>query len=299
MTERDVQVLFSGGDFFEGPRWHDGRWWVSDFYRHQVATYDLDGTEEVQHRLDTQPSGLGWFGDGTLVVASMRDRTLRHEVDGELAVLADLSTMAGGHLNDLVVDANDHVFVGNFGFDLMGGGAPADADLVRVDRDGTATVAAEGLAFPNGSVITPDGSTLIVGETTGNRYRAFDLAPDGTLSNPRDWARFGELPAGDDVAALLSRQGVAPDGCTLDADGNIWVADALSNRAVLAAPGGELLEEIRVPGGLGVYACQLGGPDGRTLLLCAAPDFFEHNRAGAGEAILFTTTVDSPHAGLP
>lgn len=299
MTERDISVLFEGGSFFEGPRWRDGQWWVSDFYRHQIATYDPDGTETVRHRVPTQPSGLGWLGDGSLVAVSMTDRTIRREVDGELIVHADLSELAGGHLNDMVVDRNDHVFVGNFGFDLMGGGPLRWADLIRVDPDGSATVVAHDLRFPNGAVITPDGSTLIVGETMGNRYTAFDLAADGTLSNRREWARFGDTPDTDDLAVLLGTPGVAPDGCSLDADGNLWVADALNNRAILAAPGGEILDEIRVPGGLGVFACQLGGDDGRTLLLCAAPDFFEHNRAPVREAVLFTTTVDSPHAGLP
>lgn len=299
MTDRDVQVLFEGGGFFEGPRWHDGRWWVSDFYRHQVATYDADGTETVQFVVEAQPSGLGWRSDGSLVVSSMKDHRLLVWADGALTELADLSEYCGGILNDLVVDANDHVFVGNFGFDLMGGGTPAEAPLLRVDPDGTVTIAAEGLAFPNGTVITPDGTTLIVGETTGNAYTAFDLAPDGTLSNRRDWATFGPRPAGDDVAAAMAQITVAPDGCTLDAEGHIWAADALANRCVRVAPGGEIVEELRVPGGLGVFACQLGGDDGRTLLLCSAPDFFEHNRAEAREAVLFTTTVDVPHAGRP
>lgn len=295
----EFEVLFDGGSFFEGPRWRDGRWWVSDFYRHQIATYDTDGTETVQHRLETQPSGLGWTSDGALIVSSMTDRTVRREVDGDLRVFADLSELAGGHLNDLVVDANDHVFVGEFGFDLMGGGAVRRASVFRVDPDGSVTVAADDLAFPNGMVITPDGSTLIVGETMGNRYSAFALAEDGTLSDRREWARFGDVPESDDLAVLLGTPGVAPDGCSLDADGNLWVADALNARAILVAPGGEILRELRVPGGLGVFACQLGGDDGRTLLLCAAPDFLEHNRAAAREAVLFTTVVDTPHAGLP
>lgn len=299
MSARDVQVLFEGGCFFEGPRWRDGVWWVSDFYRHQIATYGTDGTETVRFEVPTQPSGLGWLSDGSLIVASMTDRTVRREVDGELDVLADLSHLAGGHLNDLVVDRNDHVFVGNFGFDLMGGAPVRSADLVRVDPDGSAVIAATDLAFPNGAVITPDGSTLIVGETMGNRYSAFDLAADGTLTNRRDWATFGPAVEGEDVGELLGAAGVAPDGCSLDADGNIWVADALGARAILVAPGGAILDEIRVPGDLGVFACQLGGEDGRTLLLCAAPDFFEHNRAAAREAVLFTTRVESPHAGLP
>ena len=292
-------MLYEGGGFFEGPRWRDGTWWVSDFYRHQVATYAPDGTETVRLTVDEQPSGLGWLPDGSLLVVSMKNHALlRVAPDGVTSLHADLTTYCGGYANDLVVDRHGHAFVGNFGFDLMGGGEPATADLLRVDPDGTTSVAAEDLHFPNGAVITPDGATLIVGETIGNRYTAFDLADDGTLSNRRVWAEFGPLPTGDDIATAMGQLVVSPDGCSLDADGRIWAADALGNRAVLVAPGGEILDEVRVPGGLGVYACQLGGDDGRTLLLCSAPDFFEHNRAEAREAVLFTTTVDVAHAGL-
>ena len=300
MAERDVQVLFDGGGFFEGPRWRDGEWWVSDFYRHQVATYAPDGTETVRVTVDAQPSGLGWMPDGTLLVVSMKDhKVLKVAADGTTSVHADISEHCGGHANDMVVDRHGHVFVGSFGFDLMGGGAPAGAALVRVDPDGWVDVAAADLMFPNGTVITPDGGTLIVGETMGNGFLAFDLADDGTLSNRRDWARFGTVPEGEDVAEALAAINVAPDGCTLDAEGHIWAADALANRAVRIAPGGEIVEELRVPGDLGVYACQLGGADGRTLLLCSAPDYFEQNRSVAREAVLFTAEVDVPHAGLP
>ena len=299
MAERTISTLLEGGGFFEGPRWHDGTWWVSDFYRHQVATVAADGTETVVVTVEQQPSGLGWLPDGSLVISSMKDHKVLRYANGELSTLADLSDLAGGHLNDLVVDAQGHIYVGNFGFDLMGGGQPAPADLIRVDPDGLVTVVAVDLQFPNGAVITPDGSTLIVGETTGNRYTAFTIQRDGSLTDRRVWADLGPLPQGDTFADRLADIRVAPDGCSLDAEGHIWAADALGNRAVRIAPGGEIVDEISGPGGLGVYACQLGGDDGRTLLLCSAPDFFEHNRAAAREAVLFTTTVDVPHAGLP
>lgn len=299
MADRDVTVLFEGGKFFEGPRWRDGTWWISDFYRHTVSRIATDGTETVVVEVEHQPSGLGWLPDGSLVISSMKDHKVLRFADGELSVLADLDGMVGGHLNDLVTDANGHTFVGNFGFDLMGGGDPAPAPLIRVDADGTVAVAAEDLYFPNGTVITPDGATLIVGETMGNRYTAFDLGADGTLTNRRVWAEFGALPPTVSFVEGLAHIKVSPDGCSLDAEGHIWAADALGNRCIRVAPGGEIVEEITVPGGLGVYACQLGGDDGRTLLLCSAPDFFEHNRAVANEAVLFTTTVDVPHAGLP
>lgn len=299
MADRSLHVLLEGGGFFEGPRWHGDTWWVSDFYRQHVSTVDVDGTETVQVTVAHQPSGLGWLPDGSLVIASMKDHKVLRFADGQLSELADLSDHCGGHVNDLIVDDAGHVFVGNFGFDLMGGGAPDTAKLLRVDPDGSVTVAADGLHFPNGMVIADDGATLIVGETTGNRYTAFSLGADGSLSDRRVWAQFAELPTAETFEAALGQIRVAPDGCTLDAEQHIWAADALGNRVVRVAPGGAIVEEIAAPEGLGIYACQLGGPDGTTLLLCTAPDFFEHNRAVAREAVLFTTEVDVPHAGRP
>jgi sugar lactone lactonase YvrE len=299
MADRMLTTLFEGGGFFEGPRWRNGTWWVSDFYRHTVSQISTDGEETVVVEVEAQPSGLGWLPDESMVITSMKDRKVLLLHDGELRTLADLDGMVGGHLNDLVTDAAGHSYVGNFGFDLMGGAPPVPADLFRVDPDGTVTLAASGLDFPNGSVITPDGSTLIVGETTGNRYTAFTIEADGTLTDRRVWASFGDRPSGETVGESVEQIVVAPDGCALDADGHIWAADAFGNRAVRVAPGGEIVDEVAAPEGLGVYACMLGGDDGRTLLLCAAPDFFEHNRSVAREAVLLTTTVDAPHAGLP
>ncbi|MEO5722740.1 MAG: SMP-30/gluconolactonase/LRE family protein [Ilumatobacteraceae bacterium] len=294
-----IHTLFEGGSFFEGPRWHDGTWWVSDFYRKQVSTITADGVEQVVVRVEGQPSGLGWMPDGALVISSMNDRKVLRFADGALTTLADLSALCAGRLNDLVVDGRGHVFVGNFGFDLMAGDPPVDATLVRVAPDGSSAIAADGLTFPNGAVITADGSTLIVGETLGNRYTAFTLHHDGSLTDRRVWAELGPHAICPTLDEQLSMLKVAPDGCTLDAEGYIWAADAVGGRVVRIAPGGKIVDQVDAPAGLGVFACQLGGDDGRTLLMCAAPDFLEHNRAPVREAVLLTTTVAVPHAGLP
>lgn len=292
--------MLEGGSFFEGPRWHDGEWWASDFYRHTVSRVPASGgTETVVLEVDNQPSGLGWLPDGSLLVVSMKDQRLLRVADGEVSAHADLSEVCGGLLNDMVVDASGRAFVGDFGFDLMGGGPPAPASVKRVDPDGSVTVVAEDLLFPNGSVITPDGGTLIVGETWGNRYSAFDIAADGSLTARRVWASFGPPLVGGSVPERIGQVVIAPDGCTLDADGHVWCADGLGGRVVRIAPGGTIVDEITAPDGMGVYACALGGDDGRTLLMCCAPDFHEHTRAPAREAVLVSTVVDVPHAGLP
>jgi sugar lactone lactonase YvrE len=300
MPDRELATLAEGGGFFESPRWHDGRWWVSDLYRGLVMTVASDGTQEQVMHVEHQPSGMGWMPDGSLLVVSMKDqRVLRRAPDGTVSVHAELAAYCGGHVNDMVVDAHGRAYVGEFGFDLQGFADPRPAKLMRVDPDGTVTVLDEDLLFPNGSVITPDGGTLIVGETAGSRYTAFALAADGTVSGRRVWAQVAPAPALGPLAETLPQLRFGPDGCTLDADGCIWAADAVGARCARVAPDARIVDEIHAPEGLGVFACMLGGEDGRTLLMCAAPDFLEANRAHAREAVLLSTVVDSPHAGLP
>src|SRR5215218_2167847 len=300
MPERSLRTLLGGGAFFESPRWHDGRWWVSDFYRHLVLTVDPEGGTGEILVVEEQPSGLGWMPDGSLLVVSMRDhRILRWSLEAGVAVHADVSQHCGGHLNDMVVDRHGRAYAGNFGFDLMAGADPVPATLIRVDPDGSASVAAEDLLFPNGSVITPDGATLIVGETAGARYSAFTIGVDGALADRRVWAQVAPTPEIGTLQETLAQLTFGPDGCVLDAEGHIWAADEVNARCARVAPGGAIVDEVRLPDGLGCFACMLGGDDGRTLLICAAPDFLEGNRSAAREAVLLTTTVEAPHAGLP
>jgi sugar lactone lactonase YvrE len=300
VPERELTTLLEGGSFFEAPRWHDGRWWVSDFYRGLVLSVGVDGASSEVMSVEHQPSGLGWLPDGSLLVVSMKDHLLlRRSLDGQVSVHADLSDYCGGHLNDLVVHPSGNAYVGEFGFDFMAFADPAPAKLLRVGTDGSIAVAAEDMLFPNGSVITPDGRTLIVGETAGARYSAFSIAADGSLGERRVWAQIAATPELGPLQETLPQLKFAPDGCALDAEGCIWAADAVGTRCARIAPGGKIVDQIDAPQGLGIYACMLGGEDGRTLLLCAAPDFLEANRADAREGVLLSTRVDAPHAGLP
>ncbi|MGH3411489.1 MAG: SMP-30/gluconolactonase/LRE family protein [Marmoricola sp.] len=295
---REIATVVTGFSYLECPRWHEDRIWFADFYTYRVLSAAEDGSDvRVEAEVPQQPSGLGWLPDGRLLVISMRDALLlRREPDGTLASHADLSAHVTGHPNDMVVDAAGRAFVGNFGFDLMNGAPVAPASLLRVDPDGAVTEVAQDMWFANGSVITDDG-VLLVDETFGNRVSAFDVGEDGSLRNRRVWARFGELPTDREQESALAGLVVAPDGCCLDAEGALWVADALGGRLVRVREGGEIIEEIRP--GTGVFACMLGGADGRTLYACAAPDFQEEARKNAREAELLAVRVDVPHAGRP
>lgn len=295
---REITTVLADLSYLECPRWHEGRIWFVDFYTHRVLSATADGADlRTEAVVPAQPSGLGWLPDGRLLVVSMRDaRLLRREADGTLVTHADLAAHVTGHPNDMVVDADGRAYLGNFGFDLMNGAPVAPTDLVRVDPDGTVTTVAHDMWFPNGSVITDDG-VLVVGETFGNRITAFDLTRDGELTNRRAWATFGDLPTERDLPTALSQLVVAPDGCCLDAEGALWVADAIGNRLIRVRESGEIVDQIAV--GSGVYACMLGGDDGATLFACSAPDFDEHARSQARDARLLAVQVDVPHAGRP
>ncbi len=249
-------TILDGLIFPEGPRWHAGRLWFSDMHAHEVIAMTPDGTRETILQHDGPVSGLGWLPDGRLLVVSMHDRQLlRREADGRLVPHADLSAVATGHCNDMVVDAQGRAYVGNFGFPYPGG-TPAPARLARVEPDGTVTEAAGDLMFPNGAVITPDHGTLVVAESWGGRLTAFDLAESGDLSHRRVWAPMPD--------------GAVPDGICLDEEGAIWVASPSTSEALRVREGGEILD--RIAAAQGVYACTLGGEDQRTLYLLTAAD---------------------------
>ena len=291
-----MQIVAEGFSYLECPRWHEDRLWMSDFYTHQVVAVDGKGHIECMAKVPQQPSGLGFLPDGRALIVSMRDRrVLRREHSGELVLHADLMSLAPWHLNDMVVDAQGRAYVGNFGYDLMSGAPAQSTCLIKVEPDGRASIAADGLMFPNGTAITPDGRTLIISESFAGQLSAFDIAVDGSLSGRRVWARIGD-PLGADHA--VTENVAVPDGLCLDAEGAIWVADAVQRCVLHVAENGRVIERVST-GELGVYACMLGGTDGRTLFMCAAPSFLESERAHTREAKLLSTRVRVPHAGLP
>ena len=282
-------LLIDGLDFGEGPRWHDGRLWYSDFHQHRVYAVDSVGNREAMVEMgEERPSGLGWLPDGDLLVVAMTARQVWRVTAGEISVHADLAEIATWHCNDMVVGADGTAYVGNFGFDIETDRAnPVAAALAIVQPDGTAMAGPTGLDFPNGTVITPDGATLIVGETFGSRMTAFPILEGGLLGSPRVWA---EAP------------GVYPDGCCLDEAGGIWVADAGGGDGIRILEGGEITDRIPMPD-LGrsqkAYACMLGGDDGRILHCITAPSAREINTAGVGGGAIWTVRVEYPRAGLP
>jgi sugar lactone lactonase YvrE len=247
-----LQILMSGLTFGESPRWHEDRLWFSDWGAHEVIAVDIEGKSEVIVRVPSFPLCIGFLPDGRLLIASARDGLLlRREADSSLVTHADLTGLSDHKWNDIVVDGRGNAYVNNVGFDFPGGEF-APGLLALVTPDGSARQVAEGVAFPNGMVVTPDNSTLILAESYGHRLTAFDIAADGGLSNRRVWADL---------------QGGVPDGICLDAENAIWYGDVPNKRCVRVREGGEVLQAIHLD--RGCFACMLGGADRRTLFLMA------------------------------
>lgn len=288
----DITTVVDDRAFLECPRWHDGRIWVSDLYAHEVLSIGDDGDIRVEATVAGRPSGLGWLPDGRLLIVSMTDGlVLRRELDGSIVTHADVSALATGKLNDMVVDDRGHAYISTFGFEFRSRSYVESAVLIHVSPSGDADVAAGDLLFPNGSVVTKD-RTLVVAESMGNRMTAFDIADDGSLSNRRTWATFGPEVPRTSVKDAMSAAQVAPDGIGLDSEGAIWVADALHQKLIRVVEGGEIVDEKVFP--TGVFACMLGGRDGRTLFACAAPSSSERERENTRDASLLSVRVDVP-----
>ena len=225
MTE--TTALVTGRAFLEGPRWHDGALYVSDMHGDAVLCVAEDGDTATVVEVE-QPSGLGWLPDGSLLVCSMARRCVMRFDGSNLAVHADLSGLAPYDINDMCVDRHGHAFVGQFGYDMWGGQPPAAAPLLRVDPDGSAHEAADGLRMANGMVITANQSALLVAESWGKCIAAFDLGDDGSLSNRRVWAELPDFP----------------DGIGIDAEDGVWVASPVSDRFTRVVEGGEVTATI-------------------------------------------------------
>ena len=292
MTTYETTVLREGLSFGESPRWHEGRLWYSDFYRHAIYSMDPAGSEErLEYEVPGQPSGLAWTPAGDLWCVSMTDQRVVRPASGETVV--DLAAHSGFWTNEMVNGATGVAYVGSFGFDFdlllrdhgvaaLMESPPPTTNLVVVGADGAVLQVVPDMTFPNGTVITDDGRTLIVGETLAFRLTAFDVADDGTLSNRRVWAQLDF---------------VATDGICLDAEGQIWVANALANECVRVREGGEVT--ARATTSLRAFACMLGGEDRSTLYVMTAPtsDRFvvADQLAGRVEAV----AVSVPGAGRP
>jgi sugar lactone lactonase YvrE len=281
------QTLMNNLAFGESPRWHGSRLWFADWGAQAVVAVDLDGNSEIVLCVDfpSFPMCIDWLPDGRLLIVSARDGLLlRRESDGSLATHADLSVLAGtGHpWNEIVVDGRGNAYINNTGFQFPGGEF-APGTIALLTPDGSARQVADGIAFPNGMAVTPDNATLICAESYGNSLTAFDIAPDGSLSNRRVWADL---------------DGGVPDGICVDAEGAVWYGDVPNKRCVRVREGGAVLQTIDLD--RGCFACMLGGADGRTLFMVATEWGGIRNMAdGRRTGQILTVEAPAAAAGWP
>lgn len=274
MRDHKAEKMAEDFIFLEGAKWRDGRLWVSDVFDHKVYRLGLNGEREKIADVPHRPSGLGFLPDGTPIVASSKDFRLYRIAERGIEEYADLTPHVGGHVNDFTVDEAGRIYVGNFGYDYDGGEAVRSTHIHRVDPDGSISIAASDIEFPNAMVIINSGRTLVVAETWRGKLTAFDLA-DGVLSNRRTFADLGP------------RQ---PDGLCADAEGAIWTGCFNTGEFLRVLDGGQITDRVAFDG-CGV-ACVIGGPDQHTLFCTVYCGPVEDLVAGQRKAAVFTVTVD-------
>ena len=277
MRERSAAVFAEGFVFLEAPRWRHNRLWVSDVYDYKVYTLEADGRRTLVCPVPNRPSGLGFLPDGTPIVVSASDRKLMKIADGALSVYANLASYAAGDVNDFVVDESGRIYVGNFGYDFLGGAPIATTSLHAVEHDGSVRVAASGVEFPNGIIIKDRGRTLVVAETWAGRLTAFDRSVDGALSRMRVYADLGP------------RQ---PDGLCVDAEGGVWVGCYNTGEFLRVLEGGAVSDRIATDGA--AVSCCLGGDKGTTLFLTTCGATMDDINAGKRLAKVCVADVDIP-----
>lgn len=276
MINLSAEILANDFKFLEAPKWRSGRLWLSDVFDLKVVEMTDDGkdilrTIDIPHR----PAGLGLLPDGDLAIISQADQKIMRWNGSELSLIADLEGQATGYLNDMAIDATGRIYCGDFGYDIIGGEAARPTALYRVDPDRVVTRVAEGMEFPNGSVIIHGGKTLVVAETWVGRVTAFDLSPDGKLTNRRLFAD------------LAPRQ---PDGICADAEGAIWLGCYNTGEFLRVLDGGAITHRIQLDGH--AISCTLGGANGRTLFMTAFLGSETDMAAGKRCSAVLTTQVE-------
>jgi sugar lactone lactonase YvrE len=282
MTAAGLTTLLDGGRYFEGPRWHDGRLWFVDCMARTLLSVDLAGERQEHATFDDTPCGTGILPDGRIVVLTMNKKQLHAFANGRLSLYADLTSVAKGTIDDMIVDGQGRAFIGDLGFNMP---PPSDRGavgrIILVMPDGSARVVADGLRFPNGIAVSADHSRLVVAEMDGATLADYDIETDGAL---RLRGRLGRMNA--------------PDGICLDRDGAVWVASFTEDAFIRIGRNGEELQRIAVPGRRAL-ACALGGPDRKTLFCLSAATSYEELRQRKSSSRIDIVEVETEGSGFP
>ena len=275
-------TMLDGGRYFEAPRWHDGRLWFVDCMTRRLFSATLADEREERAKFDDTPCGTGILPDGRIVVLTMNKKQLFVVADRQLSLYADLSAVAKGAIDDMIIDGRGRAWVGDLGFNM-----PPPPDRGAVGRillvmpDGSARVVAEGLRFPNGIAVSADHKRLVVAEMDAGTLADYDIAADGALHLR---GRIGSVQA--------------PDGICLDREGAVWVASFTEDAFIRIGRDGKELQRIVVPDRRAL-ACVLGGPDRRTLFCLSAATSYAELRQGKSSSRIDVEIVDTEGSGFP
>ncbi len=281
MEYTELRPLLTEGKYFEGPRWHDGELWFVDSLAMKLLRMAPGGECETLCRIPGIAGGIGFLPTGAPVITSMFDRKLLTFANGEVSTLCDLSKVAAGTIDDMIIDGQGRIYVGDLGFDLMTGGNHDNGQIILVMPNGDARVVARGLRFPNGIAVSDLGKRVVVAESDGNTLAEFCISTDGSLDLSKRFGSFTE-----------------PDGICLDREGAVWTSLFQEDAFVRVNSAGRILDRIAVKGRRAV-ACALGGDDRRTLFCVSAETTHEDLMRGNSKARIDTVEVEIPGAGFP
>jgi sugar lactone lactonase YvrE len=281
MESTELKPLVAEGKYFEAPRWHEGKLWFVDSLARKLLRVSLSGECETVCVILGIAGGIGFLPNGDPVITSMFDRKLLTFAKGEVSTLCDLSNVAAGTIDDMIIDGFGRIYVGDLGFDLMKGGSHDHGQIILVTPSGDARVVAKALHFPDGIAVSEQGLRLVVAESDGNRLAAFAIAADGSIDLSKRFGNFTE-----------------PDGICLDREGAVWTSLFQEDAFVRVDSKGNVLDKISVKGRRAV-ACALGGEDRRTLFCISAETTHEDLMRGKSSARIDTVRVEIPGAGFP
>jgi sugar lactone lactonase YvrE len=202
--------------------------------------------------------------------------------DGLLRPLADDVAPAGTRMNDAACDPQGRFWAGTLADDHHAGGGA----LYRLDRNGQTELMLDGLTISNGLGWSLDGATMYLVDTGPRVVHAFAFdAEQGTISDGR-------------VLVTVAEELGGPDGMTVDADGDLWVAIYGGGRVHRYSPDGVLRQVLHVPAKQST-SCAFAGPGLRWLYVTTATEDWSDEQRLAEPTAGLVYRFDTDAAGRP
>jgi sugar lactone lactonase YvrE len=281
-----LEKVADGFAMAEGPRWKDGAIVLTDIHADAIKQIDVSsGIVTTLVQLDSPPISTGFMSDGSLLISSLTAQRVWRYDDGALDRYADLSGISEYDWGDIVVDAQDRVYIANQGISYPRK-MPERIDsriYLLSGIDGPQEVAT-GFLYANGLAISPGGGQLIVAESFGHRLWRLPIRDNGSLGTRTLIAAFTDVDR--------------PDGICCDAEGAVWSANATGREVVRCAIDGSVTERISTGTDLAI-GCILGGADGRDLYITTAPTAARDAARELLGSALWRVRVEIPTGGRP